>query len=87
MKDFHLPRPEETLYDQKTNSTLNAILNEIKLSININKFEFIPKAYWGIYEHESEIKDRIRKFGWDIEICWHGSKEDGNTIVKLKPLK
>lgn len=45
MNDFYLPRPEETLYDQKMNSTLNAILDEIKTSISANKFEFIPKVY------------------------------------------
>lgn len=87
MNDFYLPRPEATLYDQKTNSTLNAILDEIKTSISANKFEFIPKVYWSIYEYESKIKDKIREFGWDIEICWHGSKEDGHAIVKIKPLK
>lgn len=83
MKDFILPRPEETHYDEFIDSDYNEIMQTIKAAINNDTFTITLKSNWNIYRNKDRINDEIGKFGWKIKDEWHGSKDDGDQIIKI----
>ncbi len=83
MKDFILPRPEETRYDEFIDSDYKEIMQTIKAAINNDTFTITTKANWNIYRNKDRINNEIGKFGWKIKDEWYGSKDDGYQIIKI----
>lgn len=85
MKNSEIPRPEETAYYQTQPYTqLWALVVE---SLQKNIFRIKPPAHITLYDHMDKLNADLKPYGWVAKKTWEGTKDDGCSILELKPLK
>lgn len=84
MINKQIPRPEETTYYQtQPYAQLWALVVE---SLQKNIFRIKPPSHITLYDHMDKLNADLKPHGWIGTKNWEGTKDDGCSILELKPL-
>jgi hypothetical protein len=85
MTNNNIPRPEETTYYQ--NQPYTQLWNLVAESLQKNYFRIKPPSHISVVYYMDQLNVDLRLHGWMAVASWIGDKDQGYTILELKPLK
>lgn len=84
MTNNQILRPEETNYYQ--NQPYTQLWNLVVESLQKNVFRIKPPSHITLYDHMDRLNADLKLYGWIGTKNWEGTKDDGCSILELKPL-
>jgi hypothetical protein len=84
MKNSKIPRPDETTYYQNQHYT--QLWGLVVESLQKNIFRIEPPNHITLYDHMDRLNGDLKLYGWIGTKNWEGTKDDGCSILELKPL-
>ena len=85
MNKYTIPTPQENNYFQENPSSKVALMNAITVSIKSKIYTIKDEYRFESYENLNAVNLELSQFGWMIERKWRGSKDDGYSVIEIKP--
>lgn len=85
MSKFTIPTPQENNYFNENPTSKDALLNAVSACIENKIYTFRDEYRFESYENLNAVNLELSQFGWMIERSWRGSKDDGYSVIEIKP--
>lgn len=85
MSKFTIPTPQENNYFNENPTPSEALLNKVQECIKNKIYTFRDEYKFESYENLNAVNLELSQFGWVINRKWVGSKDDGYSVIEIKP--